>query len=153
EVEAEGRYGFTLIPKSGVGLSAPPPARNDPPQLWVEVDVTPPRVLVQKVEVGRGVDSGSVTIFWTADDKQQLADNPISISYAKEPGGPWTPIATQLPNKGSYVWKMDEKTVPFLFYIKVEATDLANNVGSDVQKEAVKVDLKVPRIDNIIVEP
>src|SRR5262249_22634088 len=41
-VQSEGRYGFTLIPRSGVGLADKPPQAGDQPQIWVEVDETKP---------------------------------------------------------------------------------------------------------------
>src|SRR5262249_32785238 len=145
--EGEGRYGFTLIPISGVELAPKRPERGDPPQVWVEVDETAPRVRVERVEVGRGADSGNITINWEASDNRKLADKPITISFSDKPNGTWTAIATQLPNTRSFVWRYDEKTVPHQFFIKVEAADMAGNVGSDVLPNPVKVDLHVPRVN------
>jgi hypothetical protein len=146
--EGEGRYGFTLIPISGVELAPKRPERGDPPQVWVEVDETAPRVRVERVEVGRGADSGNVTVHWEASDNRKLADKPITISFSdKATGGTWTAIATQLPNTRSFVWRYDEKAVPHQFYVKVDAVDMAGNVGSDVLPTAVKVDLHVPRVN------
>jgi hypothetical protein len=152
-VDKEGRYGYTLIPRSGVGLSALKPDRGEQPQVWVEVDETPPTVRVEKVEVGRGADQGNITIYWTAQDNRQLIDNPITISYSDKPDGSWTVIgAAHLPNARSYIWHMDEK-VPYQFYIKVEAVDMAGNVGRDIQQQPVKVDLKIPRAVILGIEP
>ena len=36
-------------------------------------------------------------------------------------------------------------SVPFQFYVKVEATDRAGNVGEDATSQAVRVDLSHPR--------
>ena len=105
----EGRYGFTLIPISGVDLAMPRPVRGDAPQVWVEVDETAPVVRILRVEAGRGADSGDVTIYWDASDNKQLTANPISIYYSDKPsGGEWKPIATQLPNTHSYIWGKKE---------------------------------------------
>jgi hypothetical protein len=148
-VPGEGRYGFTLIPISGVDLAMARPMPRDQPQQWIQVDLTPPKVRVQRMEVGRGLDSGNVTIYWDASDdsKGQLAANPISIYY-KDPDKPttpeWTVIAKDLPNSRSYVWKDKEK--PYQCFIKIEARDMAGNVGIDVAKEALKVDLKIPTL-------
>jgi hypothetical protein len=149
----EGRYGFTLIPISGVDLAMPRPVRGDPPQVWVEVDETAPTVRILRVEAGRGADSGDVTIYWDASDNKQLIANPISIYYSdKASGGEWTAIGTQLPNSRSYVWPKDKKK-PYQCFIKVEATDMAGNIGRDIAKEAVKVDLTIPRVKIDDVKP
>jgi hypothetical protein len=148
EMGGEGRYGFTLIAKSGVGFSDPPPAVGDEPQIWVEVDETPPAVRLISVDVGRGPETGTITIRWSATDKF-LADKPITISYAaSENGSPvsqWTTIAQNIGNDGKYVWKMPDG-VPFKMHIKVEAVDQAGNVGRDEARQPIPVDLKIPKV-------
>src|SRR5262249_44223703 len=151
EVAGEGRYGFTLIARSGVGLSEPAPSPGDQPQIWVEVDETKPVVRLMSVEVGRGADSGNLTIRWQAQDRY-LAATPVTISYAVNPTGPWTPIAEKRPNDGRYVGHMGEG-VPYQFYVRVEAADQAGNVGHDDTRQAVKVDLALPKARVITVEP
>src|SRR5207237_4392207 len=91
QVHEEGLYGFSLIVRSGVGLADRPPRSGDPPQVWVEVDLTPPVVHWVKHAVGRGSDSGWLTITWQATDKN-LGREPITLSYAKDAQGPWTQI-------------------------------------------------------------
>jgi hypothetical protein len=154
EVAEEGRYGFTLVATSGVGLSEGQPRAGDPPQVWVEVDETPPEVqLVGAPEVGRGQDKGKLTIRWRASDKH-LGPTPITLSWGAAQNGPWTPIAAGLPNdQGRYVWNMPAEGLPFKFFVRIEAVDLAGNVGSAVTPEEVKVDLNVPRARVIGVEP
>src|SRR5262249_18385920 len=67
---SEGRWGFTLIPVSGVGLSERPPSVGDQPQVWIEVDETKPVVNLYRVEIGRGgVDNGRLILTWSASDK------------------------------------------------------------------------------------
>jgi hypothetical protein len=151
EVAGEGRYGFTLVARSGVGLSEPPPGPNDQPQIWVEVDETKPVVRLVGVEVGRGADSGNLTVRWTASDNRGLAANPINLSYAPAPEGPWNVIAQGLPNDGRYVWRMGEG-IPYQFFVRVEAIDRASNVGHDDTRQAVKVDLSLPKARVIAVE-
>jgi hypothetical protein len=155
EMAGEGRYGFTLVARSGVGLGDPPPAAGDEPQLWVEVDETPPQVKLVSVEVGRGPDSGTMKILWTATDKFMTAQ-PITISYAeaKDGGAPldWKPIAAGIANDGKYVWKMPEK-VPYKLYIKVEAVDEAHNIGKDETRQPVIVDLKLPKVTSLDADP
>jgi hypothetical protein len=151
EVNGEGVYGFTLVAKSGVGLGEQPPQVGDRPQVWVEVDMTKPVVTLQNVVVGRGADKGKLTVLWTARDKN-LAAEPIIISYAQQPTGPWTPIITRLQNTGRYVWSMPEQ-VPYQFLVRVEAVDLAGNVGEATTANMVKVDLSQPKVHILQVEP
>ena len=153
EVEGEGRYGFTLIAKSGVGLGESAPRPGDQPQIWIEVDLTKPEVRDLDAIVGRGPDTGNMTITWAAGDKN-LARRPISISYATKQEGPWTPVpgATQIENTGKFVWRMSAD-VPFEFLIRVEAIDEAGNVGMAETQKSIKVDLSTPKARVIGVDP
>ena len=144
EVKEEGLYGFTLVARSGVGLVERRPRAGDSPQVWVEVDLHEPVVAFVDAKVDPGPDTGKLTIAWKATDKN-LGREPITLSYSKEPEGPWTPIGTgPQPNSGSYVWHM-QAGLPYQFYVQVEATDKAGNVGKGRTKELVKVDLKKPK--------
>src|SRR5205085_10629766 len=139
----EGLCGFTLVVRSGVGLGERPPQVGDPPQAWVEVDLTKPIVRLQGVEVGRGADSGKLTILYQANDKN-LARQPITLSYAETVGGSWKPIAAGVENNGRYVWQMPQD-VPYQFLVRVEAVDGAGNAGSDETPKPVAVDLTLPK--------
>jgi hypothetical protein len=152
-VEREGQYGFTLLAKSGVGLGDPPPRAGDPPQIWVEVDLTKPLVQLRSVDVGRGSETGYLTINWLASDKN-LGTQPITLSYAERPEGHWTPIAANLQNSGRFVWRMPPE-VPYRFLVRVEAADKAGNIGSAENEPAkpVIVDLSQPKVQVLGVEP
>jgi hypothetical protein len=149
--EREGLYGFTLIPRSGVGRGAPPPQPGDDAQVWIEYDKTPPAVRLISVEVGRGADEGKLLIAWSATDKN-LDEHPITLSYAEDPKASWTPFARELANDGFYTWKMDTN-VPFQFYVRAEARDRAGNVGKADTVERVKVDLNQPKANVSGIEP
>ncbi len=84
EVPAEGVYGFTLIPRSGVGISPPAPQVGEKPQIWIEVDTTKPFVQVDGVLVGQGDFKGQLSISWTAKDKN-LGPRPISRATPRPP--------------------------------------------------------------------
>jgi hypothetical protein len=151
--DREGLYGFTLVPRSGVGRGAPGPQSGDDAQIWIEYDATPPVVHLTTADVGRGDDDGKLLISWTAEDKNiDRSDRCVTLSYAEDPKGPWTPFAKDLPNDGFYSWKMDS-LVPFQLYVRVEARDKAGNVGKAETPEAVKVDLKQPRANVNGIEP
>lgn len=127
EVEDEDLYGFTLVGHSGAGLGKQPPQPGDLPQVWVEVDVTRPVVRLLGVEAGTGPKLGTLTVLWSAADKN-LASTPISLSYAREPRGPWVTVATGLPNTGRYGWHMPAG-MPGRFFLRVEAIDRVGNIG------------------------
>lgn len=151
KVHGEGLYGFTLVVLSGVGLGGQAPQVNEPPQVWVEVDLTKPQVRLEEVYVGRGSEAGRLAISWRASDKN-LAPRPITLSYAEKPTGAWKIIANELDNSGRHIWDMPGD-LPFEFYIKVEAADRAGNVGSDQSQTSVKVDLAVPKTEILDVAP
>jgi hypothetical protein len=151
DVNSEGLYGITLVAKSGVGLGERPPQMGDRPQLWIEVDLTKPFVQIVGVGVGQGQEKGKLTVSWTARDKN-LSRDPIKISYAETTLGPWTAVVESQPNTGRYLWTMPER-VPYQFYVKVEALDQAGNVGEAVTEQMVKVDLSLPKVRILNVEP
>lgn len=142
EVEAEGIYGFTLIVVSGVDLSEHPPRSGDQPQVWVEVDLTKPIVHWVNADVGRGAESGYLTITWKATDRN-FDREPITLSYAEKPEGPWKTIASQLENSGHYRWQMPDPP-PYRFLVRAKATDQAGNVGVADSKQVI-VDLAQPK--------
>jgi hypothetical protein len=142
-VAEEGRYGFTLVVKSGVGMNAPRPAPGDQPQVWVEVDETRPTVKLTDTIVGRGAEHGQLEIRWSASDSH-LLPRPITLSTSVNKDGPWTTIAANLENTGRYTWKMPSD-VPYKIYVRVEAADRAGNVGVDQLLKPVAVDHALPR--------
>jgi len=151
--DREGLYGFTLIPRSGVGRAAPGPQTGDDAQIWIEYDKTPPVVRLISADVGRGEDDGKLLIAWSAEDRNiDRGEHCVTLSYAEDPKGPWTSFAKDLPNDGFYSWKMDA-TVPFQFYVRVEARDKAGNVGKADSLDRVKVDLNQPRANVSGIEP
>lgn len=152
EVPEEGRYGFTLVARSGVDLGEPTPRQGDLPHIWVEVDETKPQLKLLSAEVGRGVDQGTMTFVWTAADRF-LGPTPITISYATTVEGPWTPTGAEpLANTGRFVWKMPEMGLPFQFFAKLECVDQAGNKSAVFTNSAVKVDLATPKARVIGVE-
>jgi hypothetical protein len=149
DVDGEGRYGFTLVAVSGVGHAEARPQASDSPQVWVEVDLTPPAVQLVGIEVGTGPEKGTITIEWRATDKF-LAAQPITLSYGTAEGQ-WIPFASNIANSGRFVWRMPEG-LPYQFPIRVDAIDQAGNVGTDKTKKDVIVDLSIPKARVIGVE-
>ncbi len=144
DVHGEGVYGFTLLVRSGVGLGERAPQPGDAPQVWVEVDLTKPLVRPISVEVGQGPATGTLTVNWTASDKN-FGPQPITLSYAENIEGPWTAITpAPVENNGRYLWRMPPG-VPYQFHVKVEAADKAGNIGAAQTTSLVKVDLAKPK--------
>jgi hypothetical protein len=165
EVNDEGLYGFTLVARSGVGLGERPPQVGDPPQVWVEVDLTKPVVRILNIEPPRTVDDRKLTITWSASDKN-FGLRPIMLSYrsasqprtnsgaaenAVETDETWQTIDKDLENTGRYVWTMPQD-VPFRMYFKVEATDRAGNTGEAKTANPILVDLSKPKVSITNVE-
>jgi hypothetical protein len=143
-VQDEGVYGFTIIPRSGVGFKDREPRAGDPPQIWVEVDVTKPEIGWLNVDVGRGQDTGKVFITWKATDKN-LGREPIKLWYAENAAGQWMPIApTPIANTGRYEWTLPPN-VPVKFFVRLEVSDKAGNITTKETEKAVIVDLKIPK--------
>jgi len=142
-VRSAGRWGFTLRPISGVGRASRPPNTLEQPQIWVEVDETPPVVRILGVTVGEGADTGTITVSWTATD-QWLRKKPITIFYSENKESGWQPLKSGLENTGmATIPTSDIK--PFEFYLKVEAIDEAGHKGHDQTRDTVKIDLNVPK--------
>lgn len=153
-VEQEGIYGFSILVRSGVGLGDRPPQRGELPQLYVEVDRTPPKVQLLSAEAARGGENGVVTLTWRATDRN-LKPAPIQISYAERPEGPWTLVAENLENSGKYIWRLPSHLPIYRFHMRVEALDKAGNKGhadTDANRPVI-VDLNVPKAKLIGVDP
>ena len=149
-VGQEGRYGITLIARSKAGRAEPAPRPGDEPQIWIEVDTIKPLVRGLTIIEGQGAETGTLTIRWNASDRN-LTANPITISYSAEEGK-WEPVAKDIANDGTYVWKMPPE-LPYKFKVRVEAVDRAGNVGFDETRQAIAVDPVIPRAKVISVEP
>jgi hypothetical protein len=148
-VREPGLYGFTLVPRSGVGLAARDPQPGDEPQVWVQVDVSAPVVnLLQAYTDTGGPEIGKLVVRWTATDAH-MRHNPITILYSATPHGTWTPLASNLENTGIYTGKPPDLREAFL---RVEAVDEAGNVGHSQTAETVKFDPKTPKVDTVTVE-
>ena len=138
----EGLYGFTLVARSGVNLGDPPPQPGDPPQIWVEVDLKPPEVRLESVEVGRGADANRMTIRWTSSDKN-LDEKPVKLQYTADKNGTWLDIVSGQPAQGHFSWIVPSDGVRY--YVRAISTDRAGNTGHAETPKPVVVDLSRPR--------
>jgi hypothetical protein len=150
EVQEEGLYGFTLLAKNGIGLSKDPPKSGDLPQVWVEVDLTKPAVALTDVKAGYENKVPALTIQWKASDKN-LGAQPVGLSYSDKEEGPWQPIATNVENSGRFAWPLRPGLPPRVF-VRIEAKDLAGNLGVAKTPSPVQIDLSRPIVQVLDVE-
>jgi hypothetical protein len=150
QVPEEGMYGFSLVAHSGVGMAKDPPSSGDLPQVWVVVDLTRPTVQALDVTLSSG-KTRTLTVHWKATDAN-LGHQPITLSYAEKEPGPWLPIAANLENSGCYAWQLPA-SVPPRVLVRVEAIDLAGNIGQATTSRAAVLDMARPEVSIVTVEP
>jgi hypothetical protein len=149
EVDEEGVYGISFIPRTGFGGGKEPPAKGENPQMWVEVDTTKPSVTLIGIQPSAG--GRVLRIDWSASDKN-LTRKPVVLSYAEQKTGPWIPFTVPMDNTGTYVWNIPPNT-PTSMYLRVEAADQAGNLGISESESPIRVDLAQPNVTNIRVTP
>jgi hypothetical protein len=90
--------------------------------------------------------SGSHMLTWNPGDisDSHLMASPITLSYSSNAGGSWTQIATGLANSGSYSWSTTSVPDGSAYLIRMLATDMAGNVGSDVSNSTFTIDNSDP---------
>ena len=145
DVPREGTYGFSLRVRNGVGHADPAPRAGQKPLVVIVVDTTPPiaNLLQPQQRQGRGNTGNALLLRWQASDEHS-AQNPIALSYAQQPHGPWRTIDGWLPNTGSYLWRVHPAAVPPQVFLRLTARDAAGNVTNVVSPRPVIVDLSKP---------
>jgi hypothetical protein len=141
DLPGEGLFGVRLVVTNGSGFGGGPPARGEQASAWIEVDTTPPLVMLREVEPI--VESGSLTIHWSAKDKN-LAAEPINLYYRTRPEGQWQVVAHGLKNDGAYRWNFPHNE-GFQFFFKIEAADQAGNISHVESTTPVILDMTEPR--------
>ena len=128
QVRYEGIFGFRIAVTGKQGLAGRQPTQGDPADIWLRVDTTPPEARIQSATFGSAKQTGNLVIRWKVEDLA-LAERAIKLSYREKPADPWTMIAAQLPNRGTYAWPVSPR-VPKSIYLRLDATDLAGNTGT-----------------------
>jgi len=143
EAPGDGVYGYRIVIEAGNGLAGRPPRSGDMAEVWVGVDTTKPAGRITSAIYGKGDRAGDLTIHWAASDRQ-LADRPVTLSFSPAPGGPWSTIASGLPNSGRYVWRLGNRA-PRDIYLRLEVKDEAGNTAVYELQEPIANDGLVPR--------
>ncbi len=154
DLGGEGTFGISLVARSASGVGDQPPAPNDPPQTWVEVDASPPVVMMRPPQVGTGLNAGKVALAWSASDLH-LSPRSTSIFWkAEKPGSDWQLVVAGLENEGKYIWNVPP-SVPDRFHVRIEASDtVGHRGGSDTTESGpLQLDRSRPRSRIIGLDP
>ncbi len=142
-VEQDGIFGFHVVVVGRNGMSGRKPRTGDLADVWVGVDTTPPTAQLTSATYGDGAQTGKLLIQWQATD-QLLDAHPVTLSFSESAEGPWTAVASSLPNTGQFAWTADPQLPPSVF-LRLEVRDAAGNVTSDQTSEPVLVDGLAPK--------
>jgi hypothetical protein len=143
EPAEEGVYGYRIVVQSGNGLAGRPPGPGDLAEIWIGVDWTEPTAELTSAIYGSGARAGELEIHWQAEDAR-LNERPVSLKFSDAPGGSWSTIASSLPNKGVYRWRVDGR-VPPQIYLRLEVRDEAGNLAVHELERPIPNDGLVPR--------
>ncbi len=142
-VQQEGIFGFHVVVVGRNGMSGRRPRTGDLADVWVGIDTTVPVARLVSATYGEGAQTGKLVIRWQASD-QHLDSHPITLLFSESADGPWTTIASALPNDGQFAWPADPQ-LPRRVYLRVEVRDAAGNVSSDQTSEPVSIDGLAPK--------
>jgi hypothetical protein len=154
DLGGDGTFGLRTVARSASGLGDQPPAPGDAPEVWVEVDSTPPQVQLSAPVVGTGANAGKVAVYWRASD-MHLGPKPVQISWRPDqPGARWQPVTEPMENTGKFVWAVPAD-VPPRFHLRVDAVDTVGNRGyaETPENAAVIVDRAKPKSRIIGLDP
>ncbi len=138
-LEHAGLHGFRLE-LAAAGEQVQPPRSGDLPQCWGAIDETPPTVSIRSVVTSQEASSTgeeTIAISYAADDPQQEPSGG-RLQFSPNPTGPWATVANNLESTGRYLWTPD-RSVPARVYLRIEAVDVAGNVGAAITSEPVAV--------------
>ena len=150
-VSEDGLYGFRMVIETGTGLRNAEPRAGDLPDVWVGVDTHAPSAEIVRVEPAAVDKPTQMLIQWQASD-DRLAAQPVSLSFAEQPSGPWSTIASGLKNTGSYEWRVDSR-VPLRVFLRLEVRDQAGNTATAISREPVSLEHLRPRSKILNVRP
>jgi hypothetical protein len=130
-VPGEGTFGFTVVARDGQH-----PHPGESPQVWVTVDTSKPEVKSPEVDLNLTSKPRALVIRWEAHDRN-FGPRPVTISYSEKAEGPWMALIANIPNSGHYECPLPAG-LPASVFIRVEAIDMAGNVGMKATPEALK---------------
>lgn len=138
----DGRYGFLVVPVAD-GRREFTPKAGDAPERSVVVDTIAPVVELLAPNGGEVFGAGRSTVVqWVAQDAN-LAPAGVRVEATTGAGDPWTVVAKDLPNTGTYHWDI---RIPSSAHcrVRVVASDVAGSAGSDASDNEFTVDGLAP---------
>lgn len=143
DLPGEGVHGLIVHAVNGSGGGDPPPGPNTPPDIVLEVDTTRPLARFLGIKPSGMEAAGGIDIAYEVNDRN-LSHQPVTLLVASRKGGPWTPLAQRVVNSGTFRWDVP-RHAGFEFHFRVEAVDLAGNIGSAETEQAVRYDTSRPK--------
>jgi hypothetical protein len=140
DVEGEGRFGFAIRVRNGVGFIDSPPQPGDRPEIVVTVDRTAPVVEIKMPQV-QVSDTVSVQLEWNVRESQHSV---VRLEWASSANGPWVPVFDWQADRGHYEWPASPN-MSHNIYFRLLARDEAGNIGSAQTAQPVLIDLKRPK--------
>lgn len=148
EAPGEGTYGLLLQVRTGTNPSRSP-RTGDTPHIWVAVDTTKPTIEMLGVDLSLTSKSPGLVVRWKAADRN-FGPRPITISYAETTEGPWIPLGTNINNSGRHEIPVPAH-MPRKMLVRIDATDVAGNVGSVQTPQPIRIELPWPPPANEVV--
>lgn len=142
-VPEEGEYGLSFRVTNGLGRVDIPPQPNDPPEVRIVVDCTPPKAKITSVEYSGDGNGSRLVISWTAEDRE-LSERPISLHYSTGRNGPWIPIQQGLAHVERFTWDLPA-TLDQSIFIRLDVRDAAGNIAQVVTERPFVIDRAQPR--------
>lgn len=142
-VDDQGIFGFHVVVVGRNGLAGRKPRTGDLADIYIGVDTQRPAARLTGAVYGEGAQAGQLLIRWEASDAY-LDPRPVTLKFAENPAGPWTVIASALPNTGEFAWPADAQ-IPAAVYLQLEVRDEAGNIATDQLTDPVRMDGLAPK--------
>jgi hypothetical protein len=134
---AAGLYGVRLELVADAAADSSGPRSGSAPDAWLGIDEEPPQAELVAITRDESTPDGALVIRYTVRDPL-IAPRSTRLLYSPNPEGPWATIAAGMENQGEHRWAPD-RTVPAKVFLRVEATDLAGNVGAATSPDEVSI--------------
>ena len=150
-VPRDGRYGFTIRVRNGLGVVGDPPQPGEPAEIAIVVDETPPTARLMPLSQTAVDGNYQVRISWFIQD-ERLADRPVALYQSASTDGPWESITGWIENQGRYLWTVNA-LAPRKIYVKLQARDAAGNTTEAITNQPIMIDTSRPTARILDVDP
>lgn len=119
---------------------------------FFSIDSTPPSIELLTLKNGGSIlNNSNQRIRWVASDAN-FGANPIDFFYSADSGVTWKELnSVSLRNTGYYDWNVDLLSGEN-YRLKIQAKDLAGNIGLDATEVDFKVTEGIPRLTQELIE-